>query len=127
MSIDATELAKLVPLSKKATPLQILGLLTAMGLLIAAGWWSSSAVKKYFDDYHKALIAEIESVGKPLGDQMKLMQSTLAEHDQAISVLRTYKVSNSDMQLWTRQLDKQNREAGKALSVPDFPEPSKVQ
>jgi len=124
MSLDPTEIAKLVPLNKKATPIQIVGLFCAMAMLVSAGWYASSSVKKYFDDAHNQILAELTTVAKPLGERMASVEKKADANAASITALQIYKVSNSEMQDWTRQLDKQNREAGKALSVPDFPQPS---
>lgn len=117
--MDAIELAKLVPLSKKATPLQIVGLFVAMGLLVAVGWGASTTVKSYFDHSHMELVELIT-------DQNSKVAAADAKAEKAleqVESVRHYGWSNSDMQRWTNQFDRANRTSVPALIIPEVPAP----
>lgn len=120
--MDVIELAKLVPLSKKATPLQIIGLLIAMGLLIACGWYASGIVKGYFDKSHSELVLLITEQNSKVAAADTKAEKAI----EGVGALRHYGWSNSDMVRWANQLDRANRTSVPALIVPEVPAPASV-
>lgn len=106
---DLTETISKLPLAKKATPGQMILLALVTGGLL----WTGARIGSYFDTYNKSILGAIQKVADATDKQ-----------GAEIDVLKKYKWSYADQQQWVHQLDKLNRTAVPALTVPDVPQPS---
>ena len=98
-----------LPLSKKASPTQIIYLLLAIISLLTFGW----VAKGYFDAKQAEIVNAINMVGKSTEDQAK-----------EIDAVKRFYWSNADQQSWALKLDRNNRALLPALQVPEVPPPA---
>jgi hypothetical protein len=112
-----------LPLKKKATTVQILMLLAAIGFIFGAGIWAGNWAKNYFDDSHHEIMAAINRVDTDNSGKIAVVAESLDKASSNIDSLRHYYWSNADMQRWASDLDHLNRLPVPAMIVPQVPQP----
>lgn len=112
---DAKTAVDGLPLSKKATPAQMILL-----FVCAAGiFWFGAKIAWWAADTRAAIVGGISDVG----NKTEAVNAKVEAVRQSQEWLRASTMSKADMAKWAQALDKMNRKLdGAGLNVPDVPE-----